>query len=472
MEAAGDSNPACETAMSSQPATAHDVAIAPVATELPGADLFPQPFTPFEFYYLVEDRANYPSAFPIRLECRGPLNREAFERALRSTHARHPMLSARIECDTRGWPVWVAGRTSPIVWTNEASEHGVGEAASPGVNVRISRKGETTLFTLTFQHTAVDGLGAFQFITDLLVAYAHEDSGRGGPPPWRALEPERLRRRDEYQLFRDRVGLTELVRIARMSLPLLVHPAAVVSDEPPGSDDACIETAPEFLVHHLTADETTGLLRVAGASSVMLNDLLLRDLFLMLGDWNRDTREGRRAIRIMVPMNVRRREQYRMPAANAFSFSFLSRRLADLPCRTRLLAWVSKEMDAIKREKRGLYFEAGLRLFCIWPAMLRRALNRRWPFATAILSNLGTGFDNVPLPWRDGKRACGELLFEGGYGSAPIRPDTRVAFSVHTYAGRMTICASCDPQVFNPRQQRALLQAYVEQLRLTIRTGS
>ncbi len=96
-------------------------------------------------------------------------------------------------------------------------------------------------------------------------------------------------------------------------------------------------------------------------------------------------------------------------------------------------------MAAIKSEKRGLYFEAGLRLSCFWPRLMRWSLNRRWPFATAVFTNLGTGLDNVPVPVHNGRRTSGDLVFEGGSGAGPLRPDTRVSFAVHTYAGRMAL---------------------------------
>jgi hypothetical protein len=440
------------------------------------ASLFPLRFTPFEYYYLLEDRPDYPSAFPIRLECRGPLDREAFERAFLLTHARHPILSARIEYDRRGWPYWVAGAAPPIRWADESngttSKASVG-ASSDGLQMRLRQDGDKTAWEFSFHHVAVDGMGAFLFIADLFVAYAHTCTGRGGPPSWRPLNPELLKHRDGHQLFNRRLKLVDLVRIARVSIPLNYRRAAVVSNH----DQAELATSrevllPDDLVHHLTEYETAELSRVAGALSVMLNDLLLRDYFLTLADWNRGTTEASRPIRIMVPTNMRRREDYRMPAANVFSFAFLTRRLGDCENRDLLLASIRDEMAAIKRQKRGLYFEAGLRLFCIWPPLLRFSLKRAWTFATAIFSNLGTGLDKVPLPECNGRRVCGDLVFEDGSGAAPIRPGTRVSFAVHKYAGRLAICIRCDPGLFTADQQRSILDAYIERLRLTITSKS
>ena len=84
--------------------------------------------------------------------------------------------------------------------------------------MRIRQDADKTDWEFTFHHCAVDGIGAFLFITDLLVAYAHCCTGNAGPPPWRRLDPELLRNRDGHQLFNRRLKLVDLLRMARVSL--------------------------------------------------------------------------------------------------------------------------------------------------------------------------------------------------------------------------------------------------------------
>lgn len=435
--------------------------------------LFPQPLTPFEYYYLLEDLPGYPSEFPITLQSRGPLDRAVFSRAFLLTLERHPLLTARIESDRTRWPQWVAGIIPAIRWddTSHGSRSGVSTAHCPGLRVEIVQHGDATEWKFLFHHVAVDGMGAFLFIADLFVAYAHLCADAPGPIPWRRLDPERLHDRDGHQLFNQRPGLADLLRIGSVALPIQTVRAAVVSDHghPPSHGAGA---ATDDLVHHLSNQETAELSRVAGALGVMLNDLLMRDYFLTLADWNRGTNEGHRPIRVLLPTNLRRREDYRMPAANVFSFTFLSRRLSQCADRGELLDSLRDEITLIKKQKRGLYFEAGLRLFCIWPALLRWSLRRQWPFATAIFTNLGTGLDNVPLPVCRGRKVCGNMVFEGGSGAGPIRPDTRVSFAVHTYAGQLAICVRCDPRFFAAPQRQEILDAYLAALRQTIRTGT
>jgi len=443
------------------------------------ATLFPLPFTPFEFCFLTEMRPGFEGIISIELQAHGPLDHELLDAAYALAHARHALLSARVEYDAKGWPQWVVGQPPSIQYSDRLDERPPAELWT-STPLRVShlqarQEGNTTEFLFAFRHVAVDGLGAFQFIADLFIAYAHLCDGAPGAPPWRRVDPERLKDRDEHQLFNRRVKPKDFYRMAKVHLPLSMRQASVVSDErkvdentPQTSNQLTPSLPTDFLVEHLTGEETAALSRVAAKHSVMLNDLLVRDYLLMLADWNRGTKQARGPLRILIPTNMRRRQDIRMPAANVFSYAFLTRYAADCQDPARLLQSIHREMASIKREKRGLYYEAALRWFCLWPAFLRWSLNRKWAFATAVFTNLGTTFEQVPIPTRDGYKVAGDLVFESGAGAGPIRPETRISFSAHGYGGRLAICAICDSLVLTPAQQRALLRNYTDKLRATI----
>jgi hypothetical protein len=435
--------------------------------------LFPLPLTPFEYYFLCEDRPDFAGVIPVELVARGRLDRSALERAYQLTHARHPFLSARIEPDRKGWPAWKSGEPEPIRYCagpQECAHERVG-AERPGVVVHVRDEKDRVAFQFVFHHVAVDGLGAFQFISDLFEAYAHLCAGGSEPPPWRRLEPERLRDRDGHQLFNRKLRPVDFLRMAQVHLPLNMRQAALVSEERHAGDAAPGGSQPsslEFLVEHFSVAETDALSAAAARQSVMLNDLLVRDYFLMLSDWNRGTAQAGRPLRILIPTNMRRREDRRLPAANVFSYAFLTRTAADCADPQGLLFSIRDEMAAIKRDKRGLYYEAALRMFCAWPAFVRWSLRRNWSFATAVFTNLGTGFDRLPLPTEHGRKIAGDLLFEIGAGVGPIRPGTRISFAAHNYAGRLAISARCDHNSLSSAQHRALLDAYLARLRATL----
>ena len=83
--------------------------------------------------------------------------------------------------------------------------------------------------------------------------------------------------------------------------------------------------------------------------AVMLNDLLLRDFFLMLAAWNRGTLQENGPLRIMIPTNMRVREDARMPAANVFSYAFVTLYASACRNRRQLLKTISADMAMIKR---------------------------------------------------------------------------------------------------------------------------
>ena len=265
--------------------------------------------------------------------------------------------------------------------------------------------------------------------------------------------------------------LVDLARFLRVILPLNTRKAAIVSNHDHNPTTDLQPLGPDDLVHLLSEHETSELSRIAAMRSVMLHDLLLRDYFLTLNEWNTGTPEARRPIRILVPTNMRRREDYRMPAANVFSFTFLSRRRGTVGTASAL-GFDPRRDGRNQAAKARTLLRSRLAHFLHLAGPVARSLSRPWPFATAIFSNLGAGLDNVPLPLHNGLRVCGDLVFEGGSGAAPVRPDTRVSFAIHTYAGRMAICVRCDPRSFHRDQRRALMETYVAQLRTTIETES
>ncbi len=448
-------------------ATTHDDA---------AVSVFPLPLTPFEYYYLLEDRCDYPAVFEIHLVCRGRLNRAAFAQAYQVAHARHPLLSARLEKAANGWPQWVAGDRQPIRWNPDAPpprEVFDGVPVSPRLTVSVNESGDDDIgqhcrIVFNFHHVAVDGMGGFLFITDLMLAYAHYSGGEPGEPALRMLKPALLRERNEHTLFRRGFALSDLPGLARVSVPLLLQRVARVEARgTPGAVSTPAEEPCKFLIHTLEADATAELSSVAQSQEVRLHELLLRDYFLTLAEWNRESSQRRLPIRVLVPVNLRRREHLRMPAANIFGYTFLARRIADCADPRALLASITQEMTSIKSTRRAQYYEAGLWLSCIWPRMLRMSLERKNPFATAVFTNLNGGFDRVPLPWGDGGRVVGDIVVENGYGAGPIRPDTRLSLAVHNYADRLSLCLRYDEHVVAADEPQAFLQAYLARLQVT-----
>ena len=438
--------------------------------------LFPLQLTPLEYYYLCDNRPDYPTAFPAQLQFSGRLHRDAFQRALACMLARHPMLTARVGRLPNGIPAWIAGDGSlpAIDWKGEGEpiRHPDGPAidlaAGPGLRVWVREGDGTSRLFLQFHHACCDGWAAIQFMDELLIAYHIQIEGPRCGLALRPLRPDRLRDRGRletprhwWQRLRDLWVGARLWTGWTFREPALLAPGR---DGPAEADPLLLD----FQTVELGRELTGGLRQVATRAGSSLHDVLLRDLFESIHGWNqRQGSDDRRAIRVNVPLTIRDRDDRRLPAANRLTFAFLSRRGRQLADRQRLLEGIGAEMQAIRQKRLGLYFVGGLGTFCQVPGLIPFFLGRRHSFATAVLSFGGRVFNHSPLPRAGRRLVAGNVVLEHASGVPPIRPLTRAAIGISIYDEQMIINVRCDPQHFSRDDTRAFARLYRERLMCT-----
>jgi hypothetical protein len=435
----------------------------------PESGLFPLPLTPLEYYYLCDNRPDYPTAFPAQLQFSGRLDRDAFERALARVLGRHPLLTARVGRLPSGTPAWVEGPAGPppVDWARqrEPIRHPDGPAidlaAAPGLRVWVREGDGASRLFLQFHHACCDGLAAMQFMDELLIAYHVQIEGPRCGLSLRPLRPDRLRDRGRlespphwWQRLRDLLVGARLWSQWTFRQPALLAPG---QPGPPAADPPLLD----FQTVELGHDLTRGLRKAAAAAGGSLHDVLLCNLFRCIHDWNGQQQSGgRRPIRINVPLAIRDRHDRPLPASNRLTFAFLSRGGRQLADPRRLLEDIGAEMRAIRRDRLGLYFVGGLGAFCQVPGLIPFFLGRRHSFATAVLSFGGRLFAHSPLP-RVGRRlAAGNVVVEQISGVPPIRPLTRAAIGIGIYDERMIINVRCDPRHFSRDDTRAFADLY------------
>jgi hypothetical protein len=231
----------------------------------------------------------------------------------------------------------------------------------------------------------------------------------------------------------------------------------------------------EFEIATLSSEETTALRRVAVEQGATTNDLVIRDLLLVLRNWNRreandaqaDSGAGR--MRINVPVSVRMRAEANMPAANRIGYAFVTdeRTSGDDP--GQLLSVVREETRRIKEWKLALYFLGGLAFASSLPGVIGWAMRRKRSFATAVLSNVGRYFPDPARKHRGERWQCGDLTLQWVGGVPPVRQLTSASVIVIEYAGETSFCLRTDPRVFDMASTRRLLNELVEQVRKTLR---
>jgi hypothetical protein len=396
--------------------------------------------------------------------------------------ARNPLFACTIGQGADGALAWQAPRQSPTVrWVrlDEPLDDTYGAEVdfnSPALRVWVRQGGDESRVLLHFHHACADAIGTFGFIEDFLVGYHNAFPGSTPIAP-RLLEPRRLLGRGEIgmggrSLLRQ---ITDVFSGAREGLKFFLQRpaplAARAGEIPPRGQRS---PRPSFITVSLTEEATAGLRRAASISGATTNDVLMRDLFCVLRRWNAEyggIAPGRR-LRILMPQNLREREDFSMPVTNAMSFAFVTRksRWCDRP--DALLESIREETDAVRRGKLSLYFLGGLGSIRS-AGLLRPVLRGPFCFATAILTNMGdpsrrfsAGLQRVP-----GGIQTGNLVYQSVLGVPPLRPNTHAAFCIANHGTTMSISYKWDHHRYNPQTGRQLLDDYVAQLEATARNA-
>ncbi len=449
--------------------------------------VLPLPANGFEYYMWRDGRPRHPMSFFIRLGCSGTFDREAFQAALMDAIRRHPLLRSRWEVG-KGRCRWVAspdptsfcdidGEDAPMLLPGSEE---IDLQNENGLRVWVRIAAERTCICLQFHHACCDGVGANQFIEDLLISYDHRARAREGVPPLRPLDEKRLR-------LRARFGLSWWKRLLRILIDtwgvvvgcimfFVPRPLPVASPEEPSLGESDLMVVPVPLSVRLPPANLSRLLAAARQRRVTLYELLLRDLFLTFRDWNEHYAPGlhRRMLRIMVPMDLRVADDVRTPAANIVGMVNIDRYLHWRIYRNPdvLLRSIKLELRYLRLFRFGITFVRVTQLLNIVGRIIPRIQNLFYEMerciVTAGLSNSGRVFGNTPLTQPDGKMAAGDLVVESVEGAPPHRAHSGLCYSIYTYAGELSITMNYDRRRFTGEDARELLQRYEERVLSTI----
>ena len=443
----------------------------------PEADpLFPLPLVPFEQYMLADDRRHYPMTFPMQVELEGIPDRVAFDAAFRDALARHPLLNCRVA--KRGSKqYWVPTQDSPPVlrWIHETEpEQRLGRhldlrRQSP-VEGYVFAQRDRAILGLLFHHAACDGIGAMQFIGDVLAAYGQRVDGEHEPPRLLAVTAETLRVRGQFETpapFEISAWDAFWGTVRETWKVLSRRPRALVSRQNPQA----LPKQPAVLqIARMEPEVYRNLSRHAQALKVTANDLLLRDMFVTVSQWNGSHVASRGGwMRINMPTSLRGKRDTRMPAANVLGYAMLTRHTRECDDRQRLLEAIASDTKAIRAWSLGAMFVDALRTTAQIPfgMFLGTRLMRR--SATVVLSNLGDPSRRfrARFPRADGKLQAGNLRLRTIAATPPIRPGTHMAVAVINNGGELTLGLNFDPRCFSAADAASFLQQYKQQLERT-----
>ena len=430
--------------------------------------LFPLTLPPIDLLFYLDDVPNYPMSFYIELEFSGSLDRAMFQAALEEAVSRHPLLYSRVERGKKGRLSWMPDpELAPeVCWREWGTPLSIGPGeelidldTEGGLRVWAAHDDQRCLVTMQFHHAVSDGTGAYRFIGDLLVAYYQRLPETASQVDFGEADWSRLRhRRAKMGDLSERAGAwgnlapatRELLRHARFISPVKA-PA-----EPPAS-----RPFPNLAVRSFSSDSSKRLRSVALGKNVMLNDLLLAEFFLALNQWNGD--HGR--LRVMVPADMRDKDDFGMPAANMTAYTFITRTAREIHS-DDLLASICKDTMEIKNGEPQRRFMDSIAFGVGGPTLFKFVTRRNWCLATAVLSNAGDPSKRFlgRLPRRRGVISGGGLTLDTITGAPPVRIKTRASLSASFYGRKLALTVRCDPNLFGLDDSQRLMDSYADRL--------
>jgi hypothetical protein len=435
---------------------------------------------PIDDFFLLDDRPKYPMTFASNLFLTGELQKNAFQSALDDALLLHPLLHAHVKPVKQGKPCWVyAKNVAPVVdWGGiddpiQIENHEVIDLKKEtGLRTFVRTGNGKTRLIMQFHHASSDGTGAHRFIGDVLAGYGIRTSHDGRQPEVAQYDSNLLRARrnklcNDYQdpsflnVMRSSMGHAMNVfapKIAPLKLNGKVEPSpGVVADALPG-----------VVSHTFDREQHKRLREAASCRGVMLNDLLMAELFHTMRGWNLDhgaSDKGR--LRIMMPSDMRDKECFAMPAANMTSYNFITRKMAECEDETALLKSLRNEIARIKHNQLGHQFIDSIMAARRFPWLLPILLGSQRCLSTITMSHMGDPTKRflATFPRSKGKLVCGDVVLDKLIGVSPLRPQTRAAVSIITMYRQLLINVRLDPHTMSLQDSKVFLDGYVERLK-------
>ncbi len=440
----------------------------------------PIPLTTFERYMWAEVPGS-PMTALLQADFTGPLDRPAFEAAIAAALVEHPLLRATIDPSRKRRPTWIprpdarpafdwAGPDAPLAYTDaDGEEIDLTREIGLRVWVRADESGGRVVFQL--HHACTDGLGVLTFVLDVFRAYARQTDPAAPRPPRR--DPALLARRGAfYPRFGTFIGRLRALRGVAGGLRRwrgrrlvgLTGPAAGVrrADDPPLSH---LRTAT------LDRAESDALFRAARERGVTANDLMLRDLAVVLAP--RCDGEGEDGLRLGMPVSLRDPADAAMPAANKLGMAFMTLPVGACGDADDLLRRIREKTQRIKTERKALETLEVLRLAqAVYGTPPDRLLAGRCR-ASAVLSNLGRIVPGeTDAADSEGRLTFGDVRLDRIFTAPNGRAGVAAVVVALTYAGRLTLGLWFDPRLLSPASADGLLADYTGRLRASAAAGT
>ena len=330
-----------------------------------------------------------------------------------------------------------------------------------GVRCYVQHDDEKAIFTSVFHHSCADGIGAYQFLGDVLLIYSKnfDDSY----PELAPLEENDLRKR-----LKANIGPELVAESLKPISEKLEHDEA--QPLAPRTESSSIAGSPwrfpEFQAYVFEKNEYRDLRLKAQENGQNVNDLLLESLLTALCSWNEQqgVDVSEKDFCILMPLDLRDTDQPVFSATNVVTSSFIRRSAEDIRDQEQLSKSLREEVVKVKHSRHRSEF---IRLLLQSPVKWEDAIksyDNDGCLSTAIFSNAGDPTKRflVELPRQRGVVQCGNLVLEDLSGASPIRKLSRLVVNVFSYRRRLKICMRFDPKSFSAEDGKAFQEHFIE----------
>lgn len=481
------------------------------------ADLFPMPMTSIEKFHYWDCDSQYPNVIHCRLRFARKLDPDLAKQAWQLAIERQPFGDVEPKKVNGRW-VWDAGpralgkpnrgienwngtgfkflelgappvpqnrvqakirsvtgsHLEIVVWPESAEvseSESVRQSAESGSRESPAKAWRSEVYFFV-HHAIADGAAAAAVINEWIVIYSNLESRRPPLANVPQLQPALMSRRGQLGLLKWRylkhvpkqaIAVFGATKFAfRKTVELL--PGA----NSPDPEQPCSRQFPAILGRWISEADYQRLRSAARRHDVMLNSILLGQLYIALVRWR--TLMGVHAdidwIRIILPMSIRNVSDRRLPAANRATLVQIDRRGDEIQDAGELYKSLDREIRIIRGWHLEKMFLIAMGCLAGFETFLQRAASNEKSRGTAVFTNLGE-------PLRKSKRllrgqanrgAVDELIEFDPAG--PIRKGTPVNFTASRDGSRLRISLHFDAAILNSEQATELLDGYVKQLEM------
>lgn len=451
----------------------------------------------FETYMLTDDSIRHPMTFQSRFVFKGEADTSLLRKAFDEVTPLHPMLTATAIQQGGTWTWTHQNRSIPLDCGPLGKKLTCNEQVAIDLNHEAGMRfwcrsgdGQTEL-TMQGHHACTDGLGALQFVFDVLARYhllvneidlsaanAMQPNGQtSSRREWcRTIDTELLLERDQADFTPpEPVGFIKQVRctVVETAKLLLRQPQRFRSPHSSAVANAEITSCdlPQLHAIELSAETSEAYRRAARTQGVMANDMLIRDMFVTLAKWSERCGHplpDRSWLRLTMPINLRKRAHAKMSAANAISYAFLTRRVESTRDPARLLASIHEETEAIKYWRIGSMFLGAIAAMQR-ARVLQPVLGLPTCFSSLVLSNVGDirHCATARFPRNGNHIVAGNLELQTVGSAPPPRSKTHGAVVVSRYAGRFSLGIQTDDTI-DSAAAKEFLNLYAAQITASV----